>query len=597
MAPKAVWRPVLIALGVCLGLTAATPLGLRERELADRCSNFLLRSFFPTLPETTVSLTCLECLSATAALDLWISSGATVEEVEDLAINECIVLNLFPEDVCYGMVKLAGPEVIYVFNNTEYSHDTMCGWLLGLDCQHTDLNPWAIEIPGGKPEPIQPEPQQPTPSVMRILHLSDLHVDLLYDEGSAVVCEHPYCCRHAFGDPGLGEEAAGHWGALAYCDIPIHTLEDLLSQAAAITTPDLVYLTGDLPPHDVWAQDHATNLAAIDVTNALIKQYFPGIPVVNALGNHASAPVNSFAIPAVYEAGWDMSWLYDALAVIWAEWLPESSLADVRRGGFFTYSPVPGLRVVSVNMNYCNTLNWWLLMDNIDPVEELQWLVDTLVVAEAAGEAVHILGHIPPGGGDCDHTWSHIFNQIVFRFESTIRGMFYGHTHGDSFSVFYDQDSYMRPVAVSFISPSGTTGTSHHPAFKVFEVDAGHEDATWAVLDAAAYYMNITEANMEGGSPVYNVRYSAKDSYGLPSLTPASMHQLVLNMVTEEGLYERHRWNVNNDMVEVPAAGSCDAECLKSELCGLVKSDSSDGTACQNLQDYIDSVTSSTSSP
>lgn len=75
---------------------------------------------------------------------------------------------------------------------------------------------------------------------MKILHLSDLHVDLLYDEGSAAVCEHPYCCRHAFGDPGTGELAAGHWGALAYCDIPLHTLEDLISQAAAITTPDLV---------------------------------------------------------------------------------------------------------------------------------------------------------------------------------------------------------------------------------------------------------------------------------------------------------------------------------------------------------------------
>lgn len=27
------------------------------------------------------------------------------------------------------------------------------------------------------------------------------------------------------------------------------------------------------------------------------------------------------------------------------------------------------------------------------------------------------------------------------------------------------------------------------------------------VLDAAAYYMNLTEANTEGGSPVYNVRW------------------------------------------------------------------------------------------
>lgn len=52
------------------------------------------------------------------------------------------------------------PEVVYVFNNSEYSHDTMCGWLLGLDCQHTDLNPWTIEIPPGKPEPTHPEPQQ-----------------------------------------------------------------------------------------------------------------------------------------------------------------------------------------------------------------------------------------------------------------------------------------------------------------------------------------------------------------------------------------------------------------------------------------------------
>lgn len=84
---------------------------------------------------------------------------------------------------------------------------------------------------------------QPTPSVMKILHLSDLHVDLLYDEGSSVVCEHPYCCRHAFGDPGPGEEAAGHWGSLGYCDIPEHTLADLLSQAATITTPDLVWVT------------------------------------------------------------------------------------------------------------------------------------------------------------------------------------------------------------------------------------------------------------------------------------------------------------------------------------------------------------------
>lgn len=75
--------------------------------------------------------------------------------------------------------------------------------------------------------------------MVRILHLSDLHADLLYDEGSAVHCAHPSCCRHAYGDPGPGEEAAGRWGALAKCDIPLRTLTDLLDQAA-LTEPDLV---------------------------------------------------------------------------------------------------------------------------------------------------------------------------------------------------------------------------------------------------------------------------------------------------------------------------------------------------------------------
>lgn len=81
---------------------------------------------------------------------------------------------------------------------------------------------------------------QPTPSVVRILHLSDLHVDLQYDEGSAVNCDHPLCCRHAFGDPGPGEEAAGYWGSHGECDIPLHTLDDLVAQAATLSNVDLV---------------------------------------------------------------------------------------------------------------------------------------------------------------------------------------------------------------------------------------------------------------------------------------------------------------------------------------------------------------------
>ncbi|KAK7075332.1 hypothetical protein SK128_000758, partial [Halocaridina rubra] len=52
------------------------------------------------------------------------------------------------------------------------------------------------------------------------------------------------------------------------------------------------YVTGDLPPHDVWAQDQDSNLESINVTMQLLRQYFPNTPVINAVGNHAPAPVN-----------------------------------------------------------------------------------------------------------------------------------------------------------------------------------------------------------------------------------------------------------------------------------------------------------------
>lgn len=53
-----------------------------------------------------------------------------------------------------------------------------------------------------------------------------------------------------------------------------------------------------------------------------------------------------------------MDWLYQNVADMWSAWLPEDAMDTIKLGGFYSHSPVPGLRVVSLNMNYCNTLNW-----------------------------------------------------------------------------------------------------------------------------------------------------------------------------------------------------------------------------------------------
>lgn len=38
--------------------------------------------------------------------------GATVEEIEDFAILECVTFDLYPPDVCEGMVRLAGVSLV-----------------------------------------------------------------------------------------------------------------------------------------------------------------------------------------------------------------------------------------------------------------------------------------------------------------------------------------------------------------------------------------------------------------------------------------------------------------------------------------------------
>lgn len=59
-----------------------------------------------------------------------------------------------------------------------------------------------------------------------------------------------------------------------------------------------------------------------------------------------------------------------------------------RLGGFYTLPIWRGLRLVSLNMNFCSEANFWLLINSTDPAGQLQWLVGILQKAEESGEKV-----------------------------------------------------------------------------------------------------------------------------------------------------------------------------------------------------------------
>lgn len=133
-----------------------------------------------------------------------------------------------------------------------------------------------------------------------------------------------------------------------------------------------------------------------------------------------------------------ISVLYDKLDALWSRWLPESTSRTLRYGAFYTILLRPGFRIISLNMNVCSTLNFWLLQNSNDPSMELKWLINELQMAEMANEKVHIIGHIPPGNRDCLKIWSQNYYEVIARYEHTVAAQFFGHTHKDEFEVFYD---------------------------------------------------------------------------------------------------------------------------------------------------------------
>jgi hypothetical protein len=66
------------------------------------------------------------------------------------------------------------------------------------------------------------------------------------------------------------------------------------------------------------------------------------------------------------------------------------------------------------------------VMDEYDPDNQLQWLVDELDWAERHGERVYIIGHMPMGSSDSFHDTSNYFDQIINRYKSTISAIFFG---------------------------------------------------------------------------------------------------------------------------------------------------------------------------
>lgn len=69
------------------------------------------------------------------------------------------------------------------------------------------------------PKPENPaKPKKDTSNVIRVLHMSDIHMDSLYSEGSIADCSEPLCCRAGVPESPVGKRLASKWYHLFFLD-------------------------------------------------------------------------------------------------------------------------------------------------------------------------------------------------------------------------------------------------------------------------------------------------------------------------------------------------------------------------------------------
>ncbi|XP_042894288.1 sphingomyelin phosphodiesterase-like isoform X2 [Penaeus japonicus] len=532
------------------------------------------------------SLLCSTCSLGVAQIIHEVENGAEPEAIVSQLTDLCVAIGVATLNVCEHFFVLAEPQLHWIILNRHVTGKDACGMLfVGFGCE-TD-NPervWEVSLPDAPKPPVQP-PTIPEPGspVMRVLHLADTHFDPYYKPGSNAECEDLYfCCREESGPPERPEAAAGQWGDYRFCDAPKWLLQAMYAHMNHTHQDiDFILWTGDLIPHNLWNTSREGNLDVTRQAVQMIKDSFPGIPVFPAVGNHEAHPVNAFPQPYI-DNEFDISWLYDEIAALWATWLPEDVAASVTYSAFYSTLIKPGLRVLSINTNYCYSFNWWLLYDDVDPASELAWMAEELQRAEDAHEKVYVISHHPPGHRDCSKNWSHQYNRIVHRYESTIAGLFYGHTHKDHYMMFYDPEESERAYHVGYVAQSQTPYHKLNPGYKVYTVDGHYEGSSYRVLDHENWILDLDEAN-QSDEPRPFLLYRAKEAYGMSDLTPSSWSDLVYEMdqpnsTVFEDFY-RHYTKAGRPLLEA----GCDGECKHDLLCELLTSDNSDKSRCDTL--------------
>lgn len=503
----------------------------------------------------------------------------------------------------YGPLAL-GPiftQVVAYADVGGYDGQLLCSEFLGL-CSVPPTLPLNLTGWFSKPKPNPlPPPRKPTGERLKVLHISDLHIDPRYANSAEANCTSGLCCReNAYNSesphtPLLPAPRFGYF----LCDAPYALIAAVLEAIPPLTGSEatgfnFTLFTGDMLAHDPeYQQSRAYNEYSEVVLFDLIKRMLGPGPVYVTLGNHDSYPTDLAApLSMGGELGQQFSWLYAHVTALWEYqgWMPAASV-DYSRAHYAAYMVrrTDGLRIISLNTNLWYRSNYFNYINASHPDTSgmMRFLTDELQAAEDAGDRAWIIGHVPSGwdGTNSLYNPTDLFYQIVDRYTPhVIANIFWGHMHEDELSIFYTNNgtnmSAETAQAVSWSGPSVTPLTNLNSGFRMYEIDSG----TFEVLDAYTWKSPVDtysqlDSQLEYG-PTFEFEYSTRDAYGrnIPWGANDPLNATWWHLVTEQ--MEANSSLVSDVWNNYQGKGSifippCTGECVTARICYIRSGSSS----------------------
>lgn len=481
---------------------------------------------------------CSKCKAALSAAQPAAWYAPTL--VPDAMVSACKAYKFQSNATCEGTYNATNygavlTQVLYFADVQGLDGQHICNMLSSKFCSAPTALPLNTTSLFPKPKPVNAVAPKASGKRVKVLHLTDIHLDPRYYVGAEATCSGYMCCRvNTFNtsSPNKVLFPAPVFGAYQ-CDAPYFLALAALQAVGPLTGTEkgngknslawTIY-TGDVVPHDPLSQISRA-YAEYSETSVyeMIKSYISG-PVFPTLGNHDTNPE---AIDAPYKLpgplGQQTSWNYEHVAGLWLHegWIKPKDVAQVSTHyGGYSIKSHHGLRIISFNTDFWYRSNVLNYINTTDPDNSgvFSWMISELQKAEDACERVWIVAHVLSGwdGSQGMTNPTNLFYQIVDRYSPhVIANVFFGHTHEDQFFVYYANNGTVRSadtaLSTGWVMPSVTPLTNLNSGFRLYEVDTGD----FNIYEAYTYYSDVnTFSTLNGTGPTFKFEYSTRDSFG-----------------------------------------------------------------------------------